>query len=210
MYNRPYVAIQNVSHFLFARPALPWGLADKVAEVLMRLEVKQVGVTGSLHPSILVAAAHGDAKRQVNTFAYRSCWERAIAWNCVQEDSPGLSESAPWGNPCLPVAENQVHFWDGATPFFGSELLFIDLPFNHPCVALKLASFERRARLPRLMLGFMSDHDGPDDVLRWAREKGYEFEVFEDAICNLEKNQCVNYVLHIGAPPANWCERKLP
>jgi hypothetical protein len=108
-----------------------------------------------------------------------------------------MEKTHPYTNVCLPVSEGQLHFWDGATPFFNSEALFIDLPFNHAAVKLQLPSLSKR-QYKLIVLGFMDTFDEPTDVYEWAQANGYVFEETIASIKNPEKGISVNYKLLIG------------
>lgn len=62
-------------------------------------------------------------------------------------------------------------FWDGVSPFFKSDSLFVDLPFNHNMMQLKLSNLGNHYKL--LMLGFIDTFAGPEDVYGWALNNGY-------------------------------------
>jgi hypothetical protein len=195
----PHIAVRYLSLFSWGRPPLPWGLADKINIALREHDIASVGVTGSLCPSVLTALAYGSPEREVNAFNYKSRWSDGTGWNCVLDDSPGMELDAPRAKPYLPVSS--VHFWDGATPFFYSQALFVDLPFEHSHVRLKidhLNGFDHRL----LMLGFLDEHDGPVDVLDWAMSKGYEVSEHAEKITNVEKSMSLVYRLKIVRKPA--------
>ena len=52
--------------------------ANKLSGILNQSNIASIGVTGSLHPSILISAAYGNLERTINTFAYTSCWDEAM------------------------------------------------------------------------------------------------------------------------------------
>ena len=167
--NRPWIGPRYASLFSWGRPPLPWDLADLIHAELAAHQVSSVGVTGSICPSVLTALGYAAPGREINIFANHSRWDDCIGWNNVVEDSPGMEKSHPWSDPYLPV---KAHFWDGATPFFRSEALFVDLPFSHHCVRLKMKFLDEH-QYKVILLGFLEGHDGPEDLLRWATEQGY-------------------------------------
>lgn len=190
--NNKFIAPRFLSLFGWGRPPLPWSIADTIAELLQKHGVARIGVTGSLSPSVLVAIGYGDPKRQVNAFARSSLWEEGMGWNDVIEDSPNMELSRPWANPYLPT-EN-VHFWDGASPFFYSDALFVDLPFSHPQVGLKIEHLkDQEYRL--ILCGFLESHDGPTDVLDWCASNGYATKEHAGVITNVEKSESLTYRL---------------
>jgi hypothetical protein len=174
-------------------------MADQINQTLLQHNVHSIGVTGSLCPSVLTAVGYGAPDRRINAYAFLSRWDEGTGWNYVLADSPGMEKDHPWSNPYLPV---EVDFWDGATPFFNSEAMFIDLPFSHGNVNLHLSSFEDRH--PRLlMLGFLESYDGPDDVLEFARSNEYQFEEVTYKVAYAEKSEELVYRLII-ATKVSW------
>ncbi len=191
MTSRPWIGPRFLSLFGAGRPALSWELADHINQLLVEENIQSIGVTGSLCPSVLTAVGYGAPDREINAYAFNSRWSEGVGWNCVVEDSPGMEKEVPWSNPYLPV---EVNFWDGATPFFTSEAMFIDLPFSHNAVHLRLSSFE--GYHPRLLLlGFLESYDGPEDVLEFAKANGYEFEEMAGRVTYAEKSEELSYRL---------------
>ena len=197
MENRPYIGAQYTSLFYSGRPALPWDIADVISVILAEADIDElgVGVTGSLCPSVLTTLAYDAPERKVNAFAFTSAWSKGVGWNSVIEDSPGMEEEVPWANMHLP--SKNIHFWDGATPFFHSEALFIDLPFSHRCVGLNIKSL-RPSRNRLLMLGFLEEHDGPEDILDWAKHNNYQLEEHKSEIENVEYDKTFAYKLIVA------------
>ena len=197
MENRLHIGVQHLSLFYTGRPALPWDIADIISTSLADADVDElgVGVTGSLCPSVLTALSYGAPERKVNAFAFTSAWSEGEGWNIVIDDSPGMENEVPWAKRYLP--SNNIHFWDGATLFFHSEALFIDLPFSHRCVELKI-DFLRPERNRLLMLGFLEEHDGPEDMLVWAEKNDYQFEEHIAEVKNVEYNKQLSYKLIIA------------
>lgn len=197
MTNTPHIAVQYLSLFNWGRPPLPWDLADFISTTLAAQSINElgVGVTGSLCPSVLTAMAYGAPDRLVNAFAFKSQWSEGEGWNCVIEDSPGMENDTPWAKNYLPF--KNIRFWDGASPFFHSEALFIDLPFSHECVQLKL-DFLKPNKHRLLLLGFLQDHMGPDDVLEWAKQHGYQLQEHIAVIENIEQSKKLTYKLMIA------------
>ncbi len=193
---RPWIAPRYGSLFSWGRPPLPWDLADLINAELQTHQVSSVGVTGSICPSVLTAVGYGAPGREINVFAYASRWSEHIGWSNVIADSPGMELDHPWSDPYLPV---HPHFWDGATPFFRSEALFADLPFDHPCVRLK-QQFLREHHYKVILLGFLEGHDGPDDMLRWAEARGYGIAEHRDTLREREKRIELEYRLVVATP----------
>ena len=99
-------------------------------------------------------------------------------------------------DPYLPV---NVSFWDGASPFFDSEALFVDLPFSHRSVGLKIAHLNvREAPYKILMFGFLDRHDGPTDALEWAVSNGYQCEEYSSQVKHAEKSERFIYRLTVA------------
>ena len=167
---RPLIGPRFSSLFGYFRPPIRWDTADKISEQLGLVNARSVGVTGSLSPSVLTACGYGDSNREVNAYARYSGWDEVVGYSHVREDSDGEDTEWPAASHYLPVAN--VHFWDGASPFFWSDCLFIDLPFNHPAVGLKLDWLKKRKH-KLVMLGFFEGHDGPNDVREWLEHQDY-------------------------------------
>lgn len=197
MGNKPYIGLRYLSLFNWGRPPLPWDIADIISQTLDDAAIDQlgVGVTGSLCPSVLTALAYGAPERKVNAFAFTSAWSKGESWNCVIDDSPGMDKEVPWANTYLP--SKNIRFWDGATPFFHSEALFVDLPFSSECVELEL-KFLSPVRNRLIMLGFLQDHARPDDVFNWVKQHNYKLEEFDSTIASVEYGKSLRYKLIIA------------
>lgn len=195
MTDRPWIAPRFASLFTCSRPPLSWNMADQISGLLDVHQILSIGVTGSLAPSVLTTLAYGNPERQVNAFASSSTWDEVQGWSCMLGDSPGMEKTHPSGNPYLPV-EN-VRIWDGAYPFFRSEALFVDLPFSHPAVRLKLEHLnEFKYRL--VLLGFLESYDGPLDVLGWLESRGFKTEEHVDSIKDVERSLKLSYRLVVA------------
>ena len=194
MKEAPYIAQRHLSLFTWGRPPIPWGIADIISNTLKEHNIKDVGLTGSLSPSIIVALGCENKERLINAFASRSLWDEGTGWNYMIEDSPGMEKDLPFINTFLPSINLDI--WDGATPFFGSNALFIDLPLSHPSVNLDIKWINERDH-ELLFLGFLEEYSGPLDVKEWALKKGYEFKVHKEKIFNEEDSKSLEYTLVI-------------
>lgn len=193
MQNRPWIGPQFASLFCWGRPPIPWDIADKLSMLLKEHAIANIGVSGSLSPSILTAVAFDAPDRHINTFAFVSMWNEAAGWDYVIEDSPGMEETHPWATYYLPATNKRLHFCEGATPFFASEALFVDLPFSHRAMHLKLNSLRDNYKL--VLLGFLEGHDGPMDLLEWVGRNGYSTDEVVASIENAETGQSLHYRL---------------
>ena len=110
-----------------------------------------------------------------------------------------MAGTVPWADKFIPV-EN-FHLWEGASPFFRSDALFLDLPFTHRVVDLDI-KFINKHEHSVVLLGFLEGYAGPDDVKAWAVEGGYAFEQHQEAIHNQEDDSDLTYTLLIATRQA--------
>ncbi|MFO1303176.1 MAG: hypothetical protein U1F54_05555 [Burkholderiales bacterium] len=201
--NRPWVAPRYLSLFGWSRPPLPWEIADEVAVALDTAKVESVGITGSLSPSVLASVGYG-SERKLNAYAFDSSWSEGMGWNCVIEDSPGMEETCPWAQQHLP---RSALFWDGPTPMLDSQALFVDLPFDHRAVRVKLEALKTGSyRL--VLLGFLEDHAGPHDVHDYFTQLGFTWREAIETVKSAELSSKLQYRLLVGAPPRRTRRRR--
>jgi hypothetical protein len=197
-----YVASRFLSIFSWGRPPVPWDIADWINYEVSKHEIKSIGVTGSLSPSVITSSGF-DNPIEINAFAKSyALWKEGIDWKYVIEDSPGMEKTVPWPNPYLPV---DFDLWDGATPFFDSEAIFTDLPFSHHLVDLNMGfldegPYAETGRPYKLILmGFLEGHEGPGDILNWAQSRGYVTTEHRAPITNWETVQELVYRLVVAS-----------
>lgn len=191
---RPYIGQKHASYFVSSRPQISWELADYIYYLLEEQKIKEIGCTGSMCASVLIALAYGDAKRQVNGFTSKDMWHEIGGWNHMLEDSPGMEKNYPYAKFNIPFHQ-QINIWDGASPFFYSEAIFCDLPFSHRCVNLKLKHLTDKA-YKIIILGFLQSYEGPDDVLNYFQNNShYKMTKKIFKIDFIENNKNLNYEL---------------
>jgi len=185
---------------MWGRPPIPSELAEVVVTTLDKWRIGRVGVVGSMSPSVLTTLAYTETppRREVSGFAPEGFWDDLVAWNYGLDELDTNSDEelqALSTSRFLPF--NSIDIWDGATPFFESEALFIDLPFSHRCVRLDAKWLERRPH-PVIFLGFLERHEGPADILAWVTQKGYTVESHTATIRNGEKRRKLKYTLCVA------------
>jgi hypothetical protein len=195
MTSRPWIGPRFLSLFSSGRPPLPWNLADRINETLQQNDIRSVGVTGSLCPSVITACGYGAPDREINAGSPHSRWDEGIQWNSVMDDSPGMEKDHPWGNLFLPV---KVWFGEGLSRFFDSEALFIDLPFSHRNVGAEWFPALKRLEFKLIFLGFLEGYEGPADALATLKSLPFTTEEFVGTVKFSETGQELTYRLVVA------------